>query len=42
MKGSLAGEAALGEIDRGIERIMLSGGWFETVAAHRSQDAALR
>jgi polar amino acid transport system substrate-binding protein len=42
MKGSLAGEAALAEIDRGIERIMLSGGWFETVAAHRSQDAALR
>jgi len=42
MKGSLAGEAALAEIDRGIERIMLSGGWFETLAAHRSQDAALR
>ena len=41
MKGNAAGEEALARIDLGIERIMLSGNWFEVVVAHRSQFAAL-
>ncbi len=41
-KGDLRGEAALAAIDRGIERLMLSGGWFDLVAAHRRRDRAVR
>jgi polar amino acid transport system substrate-binding protein len=42
LKGNLRGEAALAAIDRGVERLMLSGGWFDVVAAHRSRDHAIR
>jgi len=42
LRGNLRGEAALAAIDRGLERLMLSGGWFDVVAAHRSRDLAVR
>ncbi len=41
-KGDMRGEAALAVIDRGVERLMLSGGWFDVVASHRSREIAVR
>ncbi len=41
-KGDADGEAALARIDLGLERIMLSGSWFEVVAAHRSRALAMQ
>lgn len=39
-RGDLAGEAAIALIDRGMERLMISGEWFDTLVMHQRRSAA--